>query len=257
MITKCALLQLASITVLQGNAFEFHPSRNHSLLRANNDATSSTNSQLYRKLRFRTFAPFQSTSKEDISEYEHLYDIPSLKDGLECGGRDMITHVKYLDKSLAKLTGRGIYERMNIPRCDSTDEEIYQSICNNERYVLISHGTQDSPVFNYGNMACVNAFARSWENLTSMPSRECVISKSQDEAVRIELMRNVTDYGFVDGEFRGYRVRGDGKFIKLTECVVWNCYSEDGETYIGQAALFDRNASPIVDTTDEETDSDV
>jgi len=82
-----------------------------------------------------------------------------------------------------------------------------------------------------------------------MPSRLCVVSKSQDEALRIELMHNVTNYGFVDGEYRGYRVRGDGTFIKLTECCVWNCYDDDGE-YIGQAALFDRELSPIVNSTD-------
>jgi hypothetical protein len=84
-----------------------------------------------------------------------------------------------------------------------------------------------------------------------MPSKECVVSKSQDEKLRIELMRNVTDFGYVDGDYRGYRVRGDGKFIKLTQCVVWNCY-DDKDEYIGQAALFDRNISPIVDSTNDE-----
>ncbi len=48
--------------------------------------------------------------------------------------------------------------------------------------------------------ACLQAFARSWDNLTSMPSKLCVVSKSQDEALRIELMHNVTNYGFV-GKF--------------------------------------------------------
>lgn len=110
-----------------------------------------------------------------------------------------------------------------------------------------------------------------------MPSRLSVISKSQDEALRIKLIQNVTNLGYVgkfsyfeirkkfwqshisnhlthfpilnlrrlDGEYRGFRVRGDGKFIKLTECCVWNCYDRDGE-YIGQAALFDRELSPVV-----------
>ncbi len=110
----------------------------------------------------------------------------------------MITHIKYLDRSLVDLTGRGVYERMNltIPE-ESTDDDIYQMVCRNERYVLISHGTQKEPVYNFGNSACLQAFARSWENLTSMPSKKCVISMSEDEALRIQLMQNVTDYGFV------------------------------------------------------------
>jgi hypothetical protein len=201
-------------------------------------------------------------SDDCISKYPCNYDIPNLNNySIQCGGgRDMITHVRFLDQSLLKLTGRGIYERMNIQRneellrsSDSNEEKreyIYNSICKNERFVLISHGTEASPVYNFGNMACLNAFSRSWENLTCMPSRECVVSQSQDETLRIELMKNVTDYGFVDGEYRGYRVRGDGKFIKLTECVVWNCYDDKG-VYIGQAALFDRDISPIVDYTNE------
>jgi len=195
------------------------------------------------------------------SKYDRIYEIPSLEEGVGCGeGRDMITHVRYLHRSLVKLTGCGIFERMGISasktdeglvvddsNCDS--DFIYNRVCQNDRYVLISHGTQDSPIYNFGNIACLNAFARSWENITAMPSRECVINKSQDEALRIELMKNVTELGFVDGEYRGYRVLGDGKFIKLTRCVVWNCFNDDDE-YIGQAALFDRDESPVVDTTD-------
>lgn len=186
------------------------------------------------------------------SKYERIFEIPKLEDGISCDGRDMITHVKYLDASLTKLTGKGIYERMNIDRTSvgSTNEEIYNAICENERYVLISHGTQESPIYNFGNVACLNAFARGWHDHCKMPSRECVISKSQDEALRIELMQNVTDFGFVDGDYRGYRVRGDGKFIRLYECCVWNCYDEN-DIYIGQAALFDRDISPVVDTTDD------
>lgn len=196
------------------------------------------------------------------SKYPCNYDIPDLyNDTIQCGGgRDMITHVKYLDQSLLILTGRGVYERMNIQRnddilllSDSNEQKrefVYNAICKNERFVLISHGMEPSPVYNFGNTACLNAFARSWETLTCMPSKECVVSKSQDEKLRIELMKNVTDYGFVDGEYRGYRTRGDGKFLKLTECVVWNCHDDKGE-YIGQAALFDRDVSPVVDSTNE------
>lgn len=178
------------------------------------------------------------------------FDIPKLEDEVTCGGRDIVTHIKYLHRSVLDLTGRGIFERMNVDlNEESSDADIYKSICRNDRYVLISHGDQKDPVYNFGNSACLQAFGRSWDNLTSMPSRLCVVSKSQDEALRIELMYNVTNYGYVDGAYRGYRVRGDRSLIKLTECCVWNCYDND-EQYIGQAALFDQEKSPIVDWTD-------
>lgn len=206
------------------------------------------------------FVPHHPFSKRHLAQEQATkstgnaddFEIPQLDADVTCGdGRDMIAHIKHLHKSALDLTGRGIFERMDDSELnkDSSDNDIYQAICRNDRYVLISHGKQKDPVYNFGNRACLQAFARNWENLISMPSRLCVISKSDDEALRVELMRNVTNNGFVDGEYRGYRIRGDGKFIKLTECFVWNCYDNE-ETYIGQAALFDRKVSPVVDSTD-------
>jgi len=253
-----------SLTVLEADAFAFPASlRNyHSFLQLNSDTSRQSADTAHRKqstTRTRISAAVQSTSGEGdtLDTYQKIFDIPSLEDGITCcGSRDMITHVKLLDRSLTKLSaGRGIFERMNIPRKKSiTDEEIYESICRNERYILISHGTEESPIYNFGNKACLNAFARSWENQGSMPSSESVVRRSQDEASRIELMRIVTNYGIFDGKLNGYRVRDDGKFIKLTEGVVWNCYGDDEEeTYIGQAAFFDTHVCTIVESTDEES----
>ena len=252
-----------SLTVIEANAFAFPASlqhHSHSLLQLNSDTGSLLRQSTTRT---RISAAVQSTSgKGDTTsaDNEKIFDIPSLEDGITCGGRDMITHVKLLDRSLTKLSaGCGIYERMNIPRSKSiTDEDIYQSICRNERYILISHGTEESPIYNFGNIACLKAFARSWENQVSMPSSESVVCRSQDEASRIELMQSVTDYGIFDGKLNGYRVRDDGKFIKLTEGVVWNCYEygdDEEKTYIGQAAFFDTHVCPIVESTDEESDN--
>jgi len=191
------------------------------------------------------------------------FDFPSLEENVKVGGRDIVTHVKYVDASLRKLTGRGVCERMNIDldpttkeassdvsTCSSSDD-VYRAICKNDQYVLITHGTQADPIYNFGNVACLTAFHRAYDDLITMPSRLCVVHKSQDEVLRNELMTKVTNDGFVEGAYRGYRIRGDGKFIKLTNAVVWNCYGDDG-VYIGQAALFDRNISPIVDSTDDE-----
>lgn len=178
-------------------------------------------------------------------------EIPSLDDDVKCGGIDWIKHVRCLDRSLLNLTGHGVCERMNVQTLhDSKDLDIYESIIKNERYVLISHGAQDDPIYNFGNLASVQAFARSWNDLTSIPSRLSVVSESYDEACRNELLHNVTKCGFFDGYLGGYRTRGDGKFIKINELCFWNCYDDDGD-YIGQAALFDRELSPIVDNIEK------
>ena len=176
-----------SLTVLEADAFAFPASlRNyHSFLQLNSDTSRQSADTAHRKqstTRTRISAAVQSTSGEGdtLDTYQKIFDIPSLEDGITCcGSRDMITHVKLLDRSLTKLSaGRGIFERMNIPRKKSiTDEEIYESICRNERYILISHGTEESPIYNFGNKACLNAFARSWENQGSMPSSASVVRR--------------------------------------------------------------------------------
>jgi hypothetical protein len=175
---------------------------------------------------------------------EHYFDFPSQgDDSIKIGGRDMISHVSLLDRSLKHLTGRGVYERMGVQ--PSSPKGIYNTVCLNERFVLISHGTEANPIYNFGNVAALQAFVRSWDNLM-IPSAESVVLRSQDETLRNELMQKVTDNGFVEGA-SGIRVRGDGKFIKLVDAVVWNCYDNDNSTYIGQAAFFDRKLCPILD----------
>jgi len=175
---------------------------------------------------------------------EDYFDFPSQgDDSIKIGGRDMISHVSLLDRSLKHLTGRGVYERMGVQ--PSSPKGIYNTVCLNERFVLISHGTEANPIYNFGNVAALQAFVRSWDNLM-IPSAESVVLRSQDETLRNELMQKVTDNGFVEGA-SGIRVRGDGKFIKLVDAVVWNCYDNDNSTYIGQAAFFDRKLCPILD----------
>jgi len=171
--------------------------------------------------------------------------------------RDLFTHVSILDSSLRKLTGQGVIERMNLTS-DSlsindimeSKDLIYDRICSNKRYVLISHDTNDDPIYNFGNKAALKAFVREWDDLLIFPSRESVVLQSKDEQLRIELMKKVTNDGYAENA-SGIRVRGDGKFIKLQNAVVWNCYDKD-DIYIGQAALFDREACPIISSEDLE-----
>lgn len=180
---------------------------------------------------------------------ETFSDFPQLNDErIKIGGRDLISHVTLLDRSLKRLTGQGIFDRIGVK--PSSPKGIYNTVCLNERFVLISHGTESNPIYNFGNVAALQAFARSWDDI-KIPSAESVVLRSQDEVLRKELMRKVTENGFVEGA-SGIRVRGDGKFIKLVDAVVWNCYDADDSTYIGQAAFFDRKICPVLDSPESD-----
>jgi len=164
--------------------------------------------------------------------------------GANIGIQDVPRHIILLDKSLKDKTGRGVFDRMAIKREAELDD--IAAVNKNERFVLISHNTEDNPIYNYGNIACLSTFSRSWEELCQIPSSESVVFKSVDHALREKLMKKVTDEGFVEGA-SGIRTRGDGRFIQLRGAVVWNCYNEEG-VYYGQACLFDSRVTEIIDS---------
>jgi hypothetical protein len=128
---------------------------------------------------------------------------------------DVPHHLKILDDSLRRLTKKGLAERMGIVRSES----IYSDIHLNDRFVVISHGTEKDPIYNYGNSACLAAFARTWDELCKIPSADSVVRRSVDENLRVELMLRVTRDGYVEGA-SGIRVTGDGRFLRLVDAVV-------------------------------------
>ena len=207
-----------------------------------------------------THVSFASTKSSLNDGEKRHFEMPPLDDGIKISGtdRDIITHVQLLDSSLRSLTGQGVWERMMQEEDLSTPEKTvlsdldptmrYEQICSNDHYVLISHGTEADPIYNFGNKAALDAFHRSWHDLIILPSAKSVVLRSEDEVLRNELFRKVANDGYVQAA-SGIRVRDDGRFIKLVDAVVWNCYDQanDGR-YIGQAAFFDRNKCPIIET---------
>ena len=132
------------------------------------------------------------------------------------GVKDITKHLMLIDQSLHSLTKKGLYERMGIPRTNTDILDIHRD----KRYVVISHGTELDPIYNYGNAACLEAFLRSWDELCQIPSADSVVRRSVDENLRIELMSKVTRDGYVEGA-TGIRRTGDaGRYLRLVDAVV-------------------------------------
>ena len=209
------------------------------------------------------------------------FDVPSLNDNPKptiprtgndgddpstttTAGRDILTHIRLVDNSLRLWTGKGVLERMGMTTVDAEDRrddqnDDYEQIYLNDRYVLITHGTEDDPIYNFANRAALAAFWRPWDDVVQLPSSQSVVLRSVDESKRIELMKSVTENNYVE-EATGIRVRDDGKFIQLVDAVVWNVVDDgddDGNrTYIGQAAFFDRYQCPILESIIIEKEND-
>jgi hypothetical protein len=104
----------------------------------------------------------------------------------------------------------------------------------NADFYLLSHNTAPDPVLTYGNQQVLDRWEVSWEELTTMHSRET--AKPIDRAERSMLMAQVKAHNYISG-YSGVRVSKTGKEFQISDGVVWNLFTSDGDFY-GQAAWF-------------------
>ena len=101
-------------------------------------------------------------------------------------------------------------------------------------FVVVSHGTQDDPVLNYGNQTALTLWQMDIPTLTSTPSRLTAEPMHRDE--RAQLMTRAARDGYVD-DYRGIRISSSGRRFLIEQAIVWNLVDADGQR-VGQAATF-------------------
>ncbi|HAV14599.1 MAG TPA: MEKHLA domain-containing protein [Opitutae bacterium] len=104
----------------------------------------------------------------------------------------------------------------------------------NVPFVVLSHGTQEDPVLNYGNLCGQKLFEMDWETPTKMPSRFTAEPMHRDE--RATLLNDVRTKGCSDN-YRGIRISATGKRFSINSARIWMLLDEAGEV-VGQAATF-------------------
>ena len=101
-------------------------------------------------------------------------------------------------------------------------------------FVVLSHGTEADPVFNYGNAAAQALFEMDWDALTALPSRCSAEPLHREERER--LLKAVAERGCADN-YGGVRVSASGRRFQITGARVWNLLDAAGAV-VGQAAMF-------------------
>lgn len=101
-------------------------------------------------------------------------------------------------------------------------------------FVVVSHGTQDDPILNYGNEVALNLWEMDIKTLLQTPSRMTAEPVHRDERARL-LERTLRD-GFVD-DYRGIRIASSGRRFLIEKAIVWNLVNDAGDR-VGQAATF-------------------
>ena len=101
-------------------------------------------------------------------------------------------------------------------------------------FVMVSHGTETNPIFNYGNHRALELWELSWNDFIQMPSRKSVDEAWQED--RESLLAEVVTEGFTRN-YSGIRISSTGKRFYIKDVALWNVFDENKQR-CGQAAFF-------------------
>jgi MEKHLA domain len=131
--------------------------------------------------------------------------------------------------SVGESSTNELYEVQNITTFEQLDA--------NERFGILSHGTQSDPIYNYGNRASLALFEYTLETLCQTPSRYSTIETLVNERARLIQSIESVGHGMISDAIR---VTSCGKLFTIKTVFVWNVYDDYG-TRIGLAAWYDRS----------------
>lgn len=140
----------------------------------------------------------------------------------------LLEHVQLLLKSYRKFLGTEL-----LTDASDAGVELAKRMFEEPRVVL-SHGTEADPVFNYANMAAMKLFEMDWHTITKLPSRKS--AEPINRAERERLLATVAEKNYID-DYSGVRISATGRRFFIPKAIVWNLVDDDGTRY-GQAATF-------------------
>lgn len=99
---------------------------------------------------------------------------------------------------------------------------------------IVAHGTEEDPVFFYGNKLALHWFEMSFDDFVRLPSR--LSAEPMKQLARAALLQKVAQQGYVDN-YCGMRISGSGRHFMITNATIWNLLDANGVCH-GQAAAF-------------------
>jgi len=139
----------------------------------------------------------------------------------------IIRHSQRLINSFRHWTGNSLLDVNGVP------QEIAQVLFE-APFVLVSHGIESDPIFNYGNRKALELWELSWEEFITMPSRKSAEEVVQEE--RDRLLSEAATKGFISN-YSGIRTSSNGKRFYIENTILWNVLDEENQ-HCGQAAFF-------------------
>lgn len=101
-------------------------------------------------------------------------------------------------------------------------------------FVVVSHGTEADPIFNYGNAQALALWEFDWKTFTQLPSRRS--AEPIEQIDRHQLLLAAKTRGYIDN-YRGIRISSTGQRFAIEDVILWDVLDENYQR-CGQAATF-------------------
>lgn len=101
-------------------------------------------------------------------------------------------------------------------------------------FVVVSHGTEDDPIFNYANLKAQELWKLDWNEFVNLPSR--LSAEQVQEEERKKVLNEAERNGYISN-YSGIRISNESKKFRIEETTLWNIIDKQGK-YLGQAAMF-------------------
>lgn len=141
----------------------------------------------------------------------------------------VVRHIQCLLKSFRHWTGYSLLDSTNQP--EVTAQKVFAA-----PFVVVSHGIEADPIFNYGNQIALNLWELDWHQFIQTPSRHTAEPSEQTD--RDLLLQQAKEQGLIRN-YQGVRISSTGKRFRIQNVLLWDVLDEEGKR-CGQAATFDR-----------------
>ncbi|HET7834142.1 MAG TPA: MEKHLA domain-containing protein [Gallionella sp.] len=116
---------------------------------------------------------------------------------------------------------------------DGRSHELRRAVWRAPR-AIVAHGTEEEPIFFYGNRLALQLFEMNFDQFVRLPSYLSAEPAAQESRERA--LKMVAQQGFVDG-YSGVRISSTGKRFRILNTTIWNLTDTAGGFH-GQAATF-------------------